>query len=118
MVTVGNKTKVYPTWYEFKKDLERRLGRVLHNTQWLSIKPRDPLPWSEAHINKAFVKAIKELRGLRHCPRCGGRMFVEADTEAWYEECLQCSYSRVLWTIKVQAEKQKSSFKLTPLLTL
>ncbi len=29
---------------------------------------------------------------LSPCPRCGGKMFLYADPDEWYAECLQCSH--------------------------
>ena len=37
----------YLTWYEFKKELERRAGCIVVNSDWLQLKPRLPLPWDE-----------------------------------------------------------------------
>ena len=28
----------------------------------------------------------------KSCPRCEGDLFLDADLEGWYEECLQCGY--------------------------
>jgi hypothetical protein len=47
----------YTTWYEFKKDLERKLGHSLSNWQWMDIKPRAPLPWDDAQL-KATLSAL------------------------------------------------------------
>ncbi|MFH1382526.1 MAG: hypothetical protein ABIH70_06475 [Chloroflexota bacterium] len=40
----------------------------------------------------------------KHCPRCGGNMYLEKDHEEWYERCLMCGYYRVL-RVLVTAEK-------------
>ncbi|MBI2851208.1 MAG: hypothetical protein HYX80_09285 [Chloroflexi bacterium] len=29
---------------------------------------------------------------VKGCPRCRGDMFLDRDFDAWYEQCLQCSY--------------------------
>lgn len=29
---------------------------------------------------------------VKSCPRCSGDMFIDRDLDAWYEQCLQCSY--------------------------
>jgi hypothetical protein len=47
----------YTTWYEFKRDLEKKTGRVLFNTDWLQLKPQAPLPWS----NSQFRSTVKKL---------------------------------------------------------
>ena len=32
----------------------------------------------------------------RRCPKCGGNLFIYNDYYGWYEQCLQCAYSRDL----------------------
>ena len=49
--------RLYTTWYEFKKDLERRTGASLLNRAWLEVKPGPPLPWNDADM-KAAVSAL------------------------------------------------------------
>ena len=46
----------YTTWYEFKKELEQRLGCPLLNWYWLDVKPKDPLPWNNAHLKACLLK--------------------------------------------------------------
>jgi len=31
---------------------------------------------------------------LKSCPRCGGDLFIQRETDGWYEECLLCGYQR------------------------
>ena len=38
----------------------------------------------------------------KHCPRCGGNVYLDRDYDGWYERCLQCSYTHYL-DIIVQA---------------
>ena len=45
----------YVTWYEFKKDLERKLGHSLSNWQWIDVKPRAPLPWDDSQLNATLT---------------------------------------------------------------
>lgn len=33
---------------------------------------------------------------LKGCPRCGGDIFLDTDSDYWYELCLQCAYRREL----------------------
>lgn len=40
----------YATWYEFKKECEKRLGYSLLNRTWLQLKPKSPLPWDDSHL--------------------------------------------------------------------
>jgi ribosomal protein S27AE len=28
----------------------------------------------------------------KHCPKCGGNIFLEHDSSGWSEHCLQCGY--------------------------
>ena len=28
----------------------------------------------------------------KHCPKCGGNLFLYNDYNGWYEQCLQCSF--------------------------
>jgi hypothetical protein len=44
----------YTTWYEFKKDLEKRSGRMLVNWRWIEVKPKAPLPWNNSHMEAAL----------------------------------------------------------------
>ncbi|OGO37943.1 MAG: hypothetical protein A2147_04475 [Chloroflexi bacterium RBG_16_57_8] len=46
----------YPTWYEFKKDLERHAGRSLLNEEWLKVKPAAPLPWRESRLRSSLLR--------------------------------------------------------------
>jgi ribosomal protein S27AE len=39
------------------------------------------------------------------CPKCGGNLFLDNDHFGWYEECLQCGYTRNLQkVVKVDTE--------------
>jgi hypothetical protein len=29
---------------------------------------------------------------LKSCPRCSGDLFIQRETDGWYEECLLCGY--------------------------
>ena len=61
---------LYVTWYEFKKECEKRLGHCLLNRTWLKVKPANHLPWDEtdaetvistvAHIRKTAQHAEME----------------------------------------------------------
>ena len=54
----------YPTWYEFKKDLEKGTGRRLLNANWFQVKPFEPLPWNESHLQSAIDK-LEQIEDLR-----------------------------------------------------
>ena len=49
---------LYATWYEFKKDFEKRLGYSLLNWRWLEVKPKAPLPWDDSHMQAALSAAV------------------------------------------------------------
>jgi hypothetical protein len=46
----------YPTWYEFKQDLQKQAGRNILTKEWLSIKPADPLPWDKCTLKSVLAK--------------------------------------------------------------
>lgn len=31
---------------------------------------------------------------LKSCPRCNGDLFIQRETDGWYEGCLLCGYER------------------------
>ena len=33
------------------------------------------------------------------CPKCGGKIIIDRDLYGWYEQCLQCSFTRNLKVI-------------------
>jgi len=41
------------------------------------------VPWEV--VNMAVWK-------LKSCPRCNGDLFIQRETDGWYEECLLCGY--------------------------
>ncbi len=59
---------LYVTWYEFKKDLEKQLGRNLLNRCWLEVKPKAPLPWDSSQMQTA-VSVLAPLAGHQAAPR-------------------------------------------------
>jgi len=57
----------YPTWYEFKRDLEKRVGHCVVNTDWLRVKPAAPLPWDKPRLRSAIQKLSRiEKRRISH----------------------------------------------------
>ena len=54
-----NRVSLYPTWYEFKKELGKRSGHGLLNWDWLEAKPKTPLPWHDSDMNAAFSVLIR-----------------------------------------------------------
>lgn len=53
------KESLYPTWYEFKKDVQKELGRSILNQEWLRLKPKKPLPWDESCKQSTLAKLKK-----------------------------------------------------------
>ncbi len=49
------------------------------------------------------------------CPKCGGNVYLDVDEQDWYEQCLQCSYTRFL--DKIADAKVTVNSKRTPLTT-
>ncbi len=39
------------------------------------------------------------------CPKCGGNLFLYNDYEGWYEQCLQCSFTKYLEVIADNKKK-------------
>lgn len=56
----SGKILLYMTWYDFKKDLEKRLGHSLLNWYWLEVKPQAPLPWDKSHLKAALMRSGME----------------------------------------------------------
>jgi hypothetical protein len=46
----------YLTWYEFKKELQKKLGRCVLTQEWLHVKPRMPLPWDKSCMALVFSR--------------------------------------------------------------
>lgn len=42
---------------------------------------------------------MKEGFVQKQCPKCGGNVYLDRDYHGWYEQCLQCSYTRDLESI-------------------
>lgn len=58
---------LYMTWYEFKKELEKRSGNCILNWDWIKIKPKHPLPWDNSHMQSAFNRLSRLEK--RKCAR-------------------------------------------------
>ena len=54
---------LYPTWYEFKKDLQKELGRSILNKEWLRLKPGKPLPWDESS-RQLTLSSLRKSKSL------------------------------------------------------
>ena len=62
--SVTTTADLYATWYDFKKDLERKLGHNLINSWWLEAKPKAPLPWDDSQMKLALSAVARS--GRRH----------------------------------------------------
>lgn len=49
---------LYLTGYEFKKDIQKELGRNILNQEWLRLKPEEPLPWNGSYFQKALLELL------------------------------------------------------------
>ena len=54
--TAIEKALIYNTWYDFKKDLEKRLGHSVLNREWLRVKPKTALPWNSFNMKATFLR--------------------------------------------------------------
>ena len=63
---------IYSTWYDFKKELERRLGHSVLNLDWLEVKPRAPLPWNNANM-RTTLSTLARLENEKIYPQEHGR---------------------------------------------
>ncbi len=93
MTTSLKEKTSYATWYDFKKELQRRSGIVLLNQLWLQIKPRFPLPWYESHMKETLSLLSNRIKKLAVCPRCGGNLLLDRDIDGQFMRCIQCSFS-------------------------
>ena len=52
---------------------------------------------------------------IKNCPRCKGDLFLDKDTNGWYEQCLQCSCRHELKEIaQFEEEPGKREGELVP----
>lgn len=51
---------------------------------------------------------------IKQCPRCRGDVYIHQDIHGWYEECLQCSYTRDLSTSDLFVERKGIHVKSGP----
>ena len=48
---------------------------------------------------------------LKSCPRCSGDLFIQRETDGWYEECLLCGYQRDVSNLVVKDTAGKITIK-------
>jgi hypothetical protein len=92
MQRINSNIVEYETWYEFKRELQRRSGVVLLNELWLRIKPKYALPWNESHMREAMIRISGNIMRLKICPRCAGNLLLDKDIDGHYKRCIQCSF--------------------------
>jgi len=46
---------------------------------------------------------------LKACPRCGGDVYINKDTDGWFEQCLQCSDRRELKDLAVLKKQTETA---------
>ena len=95
---------VYETWYDFKKELQRRSGTILLNQKWLQLKPKMPLPWPESKLKETLEQMSGTISKMRYCTRCGGHLLLGRDIDVLYVSCVQCGFN-VEITLKETALK-------------
>jgi len=39
---------------------------------------------------------MDKTNNQKRCPKCGGSLYLDKDHYGWYEQCLQCSFTRDL----------------------
>jgi hypothetical protein len=100
----------YYTWYDFKKELQRRSGIVVLNSSWFEIKPRSPLPWYQQQMEEALSYLSNRTVKLRKCPRCSGNLVLDRDIDGFYKRCIQCSYRIELPQSKPELARSKKIF--------
>lgn len=55
----------YTTWYDFKRDLESKLGRFLPVNLWLCTKPKKPLPWNNNDLQVTLSEVLRIQKFLK-----------------------------------------------------
>lgn len=65
---------LYPTWYDFKKDFERRVGYGLLNWDWLKVKPEAPLPWNGSHMKRSLLVLSRTERAKGRTRKAGKKL--------------------------------------------
>lgn len=65
VATRARNTSLYMTWYDFKKELEKRSGHSVLNQDWLKVKPRTHLPWTATNMQSSLVKLMRIDRRKR-----------------------------------------------------
>lgn len=56
-------------------------------------------------VNMSGRYMMKDGLTQKHCHKCGGNVYLDWDYYGWYEQCLQCGYTRDLESIIETQEK-------------
>ena len=61
----------YNSWFDFKRDVESRLGRGLPVSLWMRAKPNKPLPWRQADLQATLseVRILQQDQDKSGVPR-------------------------------------------------
>ncbi len=53
---------------------------------------------------------------IKSCPKCKGDILFDRDHYGWYEQCLQCGYTRDMASVvEVQQQQGQEKKKLSPM---
>ena len=48
---------------------------------------------------------------FKGCPRCKGDIFIDQETDGWYEHCLLCGYVREIETVTLTSKGKSGAGK-------
>lgn len=51
---ITREVALYETWYDFKRELQKRSGVIVLNKVWFKVKPKCPLPWNDSQMGEAM----------------------------------------------------------------
>ena len=46
-----------------------------------------------------------------YCPKCGGSLYLDRDLYGWYEQCLNCGFTRDLRTVVAMTPEKAAPAK-------
>jgi len=76
--------------------ITRGVKPLLKVTTHPAYQPEKWKEWGLTQGHRADEFIAEHQRKLKGCPRCGGDVFVENNSNGWHEQCLQCTYQRDL----------------------
>ena len=51
---------------------------------------------------------------MKSCPRCSGDLYINEETDGWYERCLLCGYVRDITHILLKHQGAGNTRKIRP----